>query len=610
VVDVSPSEIFGAIKTIEGTVFPSEAQSAIRLALAGLKTLLAIYGWLGRYRITVDEVRRRLGIPAPARDQASGKDGNDVAPPAEQATASDKTNSEAATAGGGDTRADKNKAKLRKDGQAYGRDEHGRRGKEDFPDARQRFFAHPDFDRAGSLCPFCQEMRVYLMGAIGGGLRFAGQPSLTATVMNREIWRCGNCSAHFPAPLPPDIETGGGQSRVGYTAAAQVAVGKYIYGTPWARQEAFGSLLDLDLPATTQWEMVRRLVKAALPVYRYLYVVAAAGYLFFSDDTGAIILGVRVAEKPRRTTGETVERTGVHTSCIVAVLSDEREIILYKTGIIHAGEFMDEVLQHRPKDLPPPFHMSDGHSANPPIACKVIGGDCNVHGRRKVEEKRLQWSAVWCYVKSVYKVVYANEAKAKEEGFDANARLDLHREKSLPVMRAMFSWMQSCLDKRIVEPNSNLGKVFNYFLIRERGLTMFCRHPGFPIDNNRCESAQKLVAMHRKNAEYFRTERGAEAADVIMSLGATTTRSGGNAFHYFVMLQRFEVEVTKSPERFLPWNYRETVAALEKASPQPRRVLEVSEAEFKDRAQQLRSTKAWGRSDPPSLRTVAAVSTG
>ena len=77
---------------------------------------------------------------------------------------------------------------------------------------------------------------------------------------------------------------------------------------------------------------------------------------------------------------------------------------------------------------------------------------------------------------------------------------------------------------------------------------MFCRHPGFPLDNNLCEQAQKLVAQHRKNAEYFRTQRGAEAADVIMSLGATAKRAGANAHHYFVILQRYKDKVEASPD--------------------------------------------------------------
>lgn len=575
----------------------------IRLAIRGLKTLLEMYGMLAFFRVTIQQLRRRLGIPAPKKDGGAGKDGGDVPPP-ENAEKSDGDDTGVAQGpktpnGAGEVKkpaeiTDGKPPRLRKDGQPYGHDKHGRRGKDDFPDALQRYFAHPDFDHPGCRCLECDKLKVYLMGAVGGGLRFTGQPHLTVTGVNREIWRCGDCGAHFPAPLPADLSGDGGNSRVGHTAAATIACSKYLYGTPWARQESFGSLLDLHLPATTQWEHVRALVAAALPVYRYLFQVAAPASLFFSDDTGARIIGLTAEDKSQRKTGKTVNRTGVHTSCVVSVLPNGQHVVIYKTAIIHAGELLDEILVNRPKGLLVPQHMSDGLSANPPTVCVVIEGECNAHARRKLEEKKEQWPAAWKYVKSVYKAVYANEAKAKDEGMRPEERLALHREKSLPLMREMFRWMDDCFKNKTVEPNSSLGKIFEYFLKREYGLTMFCRHAGFPLDNNLCEAAQKLVAQHRKNAEYYRTLNGASAADVIMSLGATAKRSDANAHHYFVMLQRYKDEVKASPERFLPWNYRETIAGLEKKAPPAPRVLEVSEAEFKDRQQRLKSTKAWG----------------
>ena len=582
VVEVSPGQLAAAIKSLETAAYSGEA--AVHLAIAGLTTLIELYRQLALFRVTIQQLRRRLGISAPKKDGGTGQDGADVPAPRDDEETDGDEDDAAAEPVATTTTDDAKKPvvtggkppKTRKDGKPYGRDRHGRRGKEDFPEALQRYFAHPDFDGPGCRCPDCDKLKVYLMGAVGGGLRFTGQPHLTVTGVNREIWRCGDCGAHFPAPLPADLADDGGTSRVGHTAAATIACAKYLYGTPWARQESFGSLLDLHIPATTQWEQVRALVSAAQPVYRYLFHVAAPADLFFSDDTGARIISLTAVDKTQRKTGKTVTRTGVHTSCVVSVLPDGRHVVIYKTAIIHAGELLDEILVNRPKGLLVPQHMSDGLSANPPTVCVVIEGECNAHARRKLEEKKEQWPAAWKYVKSVYKAVYANDDRAKAEGLNPAQRLALHREQSLPLMRKMFQWMQGCFDNKTVEPNSNLGKIFEYFLTREYGLTMFCRYPGFPLDNNLCEGAQKLVAQHRKNAEYFRTERGAGAADVIMSLGATAKRAGANSHHYFVMLQRYKNEVKTSPERFLPWNYRETVAGLEKKAPPPQRVLELS----------------------------------
>ncbi len=617
VVEVTPEQIGVAITSLQAATFSQEIASSVRIAIAGLKTLREIYALLSMFRISIQQLRRRLGIKAPKKDGGGEKDGGDVAAPdgeAQPESGDIGTRPQPAMPAPGSGNEAANPAeitdgkppKIRKDGKPYGRDEHGRRGKGDFPDAMQRYFAHPDFDKPGCPCPGCHELKVFLMGAVGGGIRFSGQPHLTVTGVNREIWRCGGCGDHFPAPLPADIVRDGENSRVGYTAAATIACAKYLYGTPWARQESQGSLLDLHIPATTQWEQVLALVSAALPVYRHLFHVAAPAHLFYSDDTGARIISLTSEDKKERKTGKVVTRTGVHTSCVVSELPGGRWIVIYKTAIIHAGELLDEILAKRPKGLPVPHHMSDGLSANPPTVCVVIEGDCNAHARRKLEDKKDQWPSIWKYVESVYKTVYANDKKAKVEAMSPDDRLALHRRESLPLMKAMFLWMQKCMNDKTVEPNSNLGGIFEYFLVRERGLTAFCRHPGFPLDNNLCEQSQKLVAQHRKNAEYYRTLRGAEAADVIMSLGATTKKAGGNAHHYFVVLQRYGEEVKAAPAKFLPWNYRETVANLEKLSPPPKTALEVSETEFQGRQQRLKSTRAWGRPTPAKVAPAAA----
>ena len=592
-IDVSVDQLRAATATIEQATFDKDVQHAIIVAVAALKTLIELYGLLSLFRITIADLRRRLGIQAPKKEKetkaALAKD--DPSPPGGGSPAKDGTKEPHADANGNSAGDDDDDDEPKKP-----RDEHGRRGKDDFPDAKARYFAHPDFDAPCGACPDCLKAKVYLMGAVGGGIRFPGQAHITVTAIHQEIWRCGDCGSNFPAPLPQDIQDDGGHSRVGYSAAATIAVTKYMYGTPWARQESMSTLVDVDIPASTQWEQVKGLVEAARPVYQCFFKVAAPAPLFYTDDTGAEIHGVTSEEKPQRTTGKTVTRTGVHTSSLVAEFEDGRRMVIYKTGINHAGELADEVLVHRPAGLAKPFHMCDGHSANPPTVVPVVPGECNAHSRRKLELRQETWPKAWAYVEAIYATVYTNEAEAKRLGMTKEQRLELHRRESLPLMKEMFAWMQKCLNDRTVEPNSELGGIFEYFLTREYGLTMFCRYAGFPIDNNPCEGSLKIVALHRKNAGRYRSQSGAEAADVIMSLGQTARYAGENARHYFEVLQRYADKVKADPRSFLPWNYRETVARLEKtAPPPPRRVLEVSAEEFADRQKRLHSQKAWGR---------------
>ena len=612
VMDLSPDQLLIAIGKVKAAAFHPEIAQSVMVVNAAAKTLLDVRQQICKFGASMPKLRRFLGVvpDKEGRTDSTKKDGNDVAVLSigdevkddEPIVISDKMDQDkdqessdaSHTTDSDEGQMDETKGSSDKDGEKKkGRHNHGRRGKDDFPEAEQRYFVHPDFDHSGCSCPECLDTKVYLMGALGGGIRFTGQSSTRATGLNYEIWRCGGCSAYFPAPLPPTIQNDGGTSRVGYSAAAIISISKYLYGTPWARQERIGAMMEIDLPDSTQCEQSYRVAKAGMPVYGRFFIEAALAGLFYSDDTGNKILNLKFEQKVRRTTGETVTRTGVHTACVVAVLPDGKEIVIYKTAIIHAGELMDEVLINRPKELPAPYHMSDGHAANPPTVRPVISGECNCHARRKVEDKQASWRKVWDYVKSIYKHVYKIEKQAKTQQLSSEDRMALHHCESLPIMKAMFQWMQDCLNNKTVEPNSNLGNVFEYFLVREKGLTAFCFHPGFPLDNNHCENAQKLVALHRKNAEYFRTLRGACVGDVIMSLGATLERCGGNILHYLIALQRYEAEVADRPQDFMPWNYIETVKKLEQHLP-VQRWCEVSEAEFRERQIRLRSPKAWG----------------
>ena len=158
-----------------------------------------------------------------------------------------------------------------------------------------------------------------------------------------------------------------------------IALIKYFFGTPWFRAEKLQTLLGLPVAASTLCDQCRTLSKALLPVYRVLFVEAAQGWLFYSDDTGIRILGLTMEVKTQRKTEKEVLRTGVHTSCVISEISEERRIILFKSGIIHAGEFLDEILLLRKVGLPTPLHMSDGSSCNPATVTDTRPAACNAH---------------------------------------------------------------------------------------------------------------------------------------------------------------------------------------------------------------------------------------
>ena len=92
-------------------------------------------------------------------------------------------------------------------------------------------------------------------------------------------------------------------------------------------------------------------------------------------------------------------------------------------------------------------------------------------------------------------------------------------------------------------------------------LLLFLREPDAPLDNNACERQLKKAILHRKNSLFYKTLNGARVGDLFMSLIYTTELAGENPFEYLTTLLNHTEEVEQAPAAWLPWSYRETLAA-------------------------------------------------
>jgi hypothetical protein len=151
------------------------------------------------------------------------------------------------------------------------------------------------------------------------------------------------------------------------------------------------------------------------------------------------------------------------------------------------------------------------------------------------------------------------DALAREYRLCDELRLRLHQRRSAPVMSEIETWMRSQFEQKRVEPNSGLGKAFDYMLDRWKKFTLFLRVPGAPLTNNICERALKAAIRHRNNSLFYRSQRGAEVGDMYMSVIYTAESNGENALAYLTALLRHARAVAQRPLDWLPWNYRATL---------------------------------------------------
>lgn len=450
---------------------------------------------------------------------------------------------------------------------------HGRNGAEDYEGAEKVRVSHAAL-RSGDPCPECKKGTVYEQAEPGVLVRITGQAPLHAKVYELQKLRCHLCGKVFTAPPPEGV----GDEKYDATAASMIALLKYGTGLPFNRLEGLQGNLGIPLPASTQWDVVQAAAGTAEPVYEELIRQAAQGDVVYNDDTTVKIL--EFMSKARRGEGQRArqaaleegdtedsgkknasQRSGLFTSGIVST-REGRRIAMFFSGRRHAGENLAEVLAHRAKTLAPPIQMCDALSRNVPAAFKTILANCLAHGRRQFVEVAERFPEECRYVLETLRDVYRNDAIARERDFSPEQRLAFHQAESGPIMEKLQAWCTRQLDDRLVEPNSALGQAIAYLLNHWEKLTLFLRKPGAPLDNNICEQVLKRAILHRKNALFYRTLNGARVGDLFMSLIHTCQLNDVDPFDYLTELQRHAADLAAQPENWMPWNYRESLAAI------------------------------------------------
>jgi len=528
--DISLEELS---QLVDGALHQPLDEAGYRKLKAAVETLSYLTELVSDKATTLNRLRQLLGIEFGSTEKTA-------AVLAAVAAAMDSANGNVSPEGDGP------------DGDHQGKGKHpghGRRPASEYESAKRVPVEHPEL-RHGDPCPECPKGKVYRQnGAPAQLVRVTGQAPLQATVYELERLRCGSCGAMFTAPEPEDV----GPDKYDEMAGAMIAELKYGAGMPFHRLKQLEQRMGVPLPAATQWEIVEEVAELLKPARDELIRQAAQGEVVHGDDTNMRVL--KLTRPPED------ERTGVFTTGVVAVTGD-RQIAVYFTGPKHAGENVADLLQRRAGELPLPVLMCDASASNTSEldeGVEMLLARCLAHGRRKIVSVAGSFPEPCIHVLVELGKVYKVDAQAKEQKLTPAERLNLHQKQSQPVMDGLEQWINRQFAERLVEPNSGLGKALTYLQRHWKGLTLFLRQEGAPLDNNLVERVLKKAVLHRKNALYYRTIHGAEVGDLFMSLIETCRLNRVNSFDYLVELQRHATELLAGPAEWLPWNYRTTI---------------------------------------------------
>jgi transposase len=434
-----------------------------------------------------------------------------------------------------------------KDGEKPPKPGHGRNGASAFTGAEREFISHESL-KHGDPCPECPRGKVYRLKVPETLIRIKGSPPLTGTVYELEKLRCNLCGQVFTATPPEDM----GTQKHDESVAVSIALLKYANGVPFYRLQQFQAMMGVPVPASTQWGIVEPLGLEAKGPYLELLKQSAQGQLFHIDDTTGKILSLMKE-------GETENgRKGIFTTGVISKMAD-RQAVLYFTGRNHAGENLKALLENRVSGLSPPQLMCDALSRNSSEDLDVIMANCLTHARRYFVDVAPSFPEECRFVIEILAKVYHNDQIAKDQNMSPEDRLTFHQAESKSLMDELYCWLNKQLDKKLVEPNSGLGKAINYMLNHWKPLTCFLEIPGAPLDNNICERALKKAILHRKNSLFFKTEHGALIGDIFMSLIQTCAMNGENPYNYLLAIHKNPELVKVNPENWLPWNFRQNL---------------------------------------------------
>ena len=178
-----------------------------------------------------------------------------------------------------------------------------------------------------------------------------------------------------------------------------------------------------------------------------------------------------------------------------------------------------------------------------------------MHARRRLFEA-LEYAPEARTALELIRDVYVVEHDAKAEGI---ARTDKHtalrRARSRPIMDRLHTWLRERRDK--YAPKSPMATAVRYALNNWTELTRFLEDARLPPDNNRSESALRIVALGWKNFLFVGHEEGGESLAGLYSLVSTCEANGVEPISYLTdVLGRVRSHPDKALDELLPHKWQ------------------------------------------------------
>jgi transposase len=176
---------------------------------------------------------------------------------------------------------------------------------------------------------------------------------------------------------------------------------------------------------------------------------------------------------------------------------------------------------------------------------------CWAHARRKFFEAQETDSQRAAQILTLVRELYGIEREAKEQACDDARRLALRRQRSVPVLTRIKTWLDA--EKEIVLPRSPMAAAITYAQNQWAALGVYATQGFLNIDNNAAERAMKRVAIGRKNWLFAGHDLAAQHHATLWSLIASAERCGVDPQRYLTsVLAKLPFTPAHELDQFLP----------------------------------------------------------
>ena len=304
---------------------------------------------------------------------------------------------------------------------------------------------------------------------------------------------------------------------------AAIAVQKYMDHLPISRQsKQLFRRAGVHLPESSMCRWMGDAADMCLPVYDLMHRRLLNGFYVHMDATNAKYLNPNIEGKAAQGTvwgycGDSVAPYVLYDFQTHGTRAGPAAFLKGYTGFVQCdASTVNHCL----------FVGEDG--APPLVPATEIG--CWSHCRSNFFDAK-KYNVVSMEMLTMIRSLYGVERRAKK--LSAQERLAMRKAESVPVLDGIFAWCRENATKYDL-PTDMLGKAIRYALAQESVLRVYCTDGRLQIDNNAAERILRLIAIGRKNWQFYGSANGGKTGAVLHSLLASANRHGLNEYAYLL----------------------------------------------------------------------------